>query len=86
MPEQTSASLVRQGSTLSMLWGILLIVFGILAIGEPFVAAIAINLVIAWLITFAGVVHLALAFHAHRASSSSGRCWLVSLTCSSVCT
>jgi uncharacterized membrane protein HdeD (DUF308 family) len=42
----------------------LLIVFGILAIGSPFLAAVAVNVVIAWLIILAGVVHVILAFHA----------------------
>lgn len=69
MTEQTPAGLVRQGSGWSIVWGVLLIVFGILAIGSPFVAAVAVNVLIAWLIMFAGVVHLVLAFHAHRAGS-----------------
>jgi uncharacterized membrane protein HdeD (DUF308 family) len=47
----------------------LLIVFGVLAIGSPFLAAVAVNAVIAWLIILAGVVHLILAFHVHRAGS-----------------
>jgi uncharacterized membrane protein HdeD (DUF308 family) len=50
-------------------WGVLLIIFGMLAIGSPFLAAVAVNVVIAWLIVLAGVVHLIVAFHAHRAGS-----------------
>jgi uncharacterized membrane protein HdeD (DUF308 family) len=50
-------------------WGVALIVFGMLAIGSPFVAAVAVNVVLAWLIVLAGVVHLILAFHAHGAGS-----------------
>lgn len=50
-------------------FGGLLIVFGMLAIGLPFLAAIAVNVFIAWLIIFAGIVHLMVAFHAHRAGS-----------------
>jgi len=53
----------------SILWGILLIVFGMLAVGSPFLAAVAVNVVVAWLIVLAGVVHLILAFHAHGAGS-----------------
>ena len=67
MAEQSPAEVVRHGSTLSILWGILLIVFGALAIGSPFIAAVAVSIAIAWLIILAGVVHLMLAFHAHRA-------------------
>jgi len=52
-----------------MVWGVLLVILGMLAIGSPFVAAVALNAVIAWLIVFAGVVHIVLAFHAHGAGS-----------------
>ena len=59
----------RHGSTLSILWGALLIVLGIMAIGAPFLAAVAVNVIVAWLILVAGVVHIVLAFHAHGAGS-----------------
>jgi len=52
-----------------MLCGVLLIVLGMLAVGSPALAAVAVNALIAWLIVLAGVVHLFLAFHAHRAGS-----------------
>lgn len=69
MPQSTGADTVKQASTLSMLWGVLLIITGMLAIGSPFMAAVAVNVVIAWLIVLAGVFHLILAFQAHRAGS-----------------
>ena len=69
MAEHTPVELVRQASTWSIVWGVLLIVFGMLAIGSPLLAAVAVNAVIAWLIVLAGVVHLILAFHAHGAGS-----------------
>ena len=47
----------------------MLIVFGMLAIGSPFLAAVAVSAVISWLVILAGVVHLILAFHVHRAGS-----------------
>jgi len=47
----------------------LLIVLGVLAIGSPLVAAVAVNVVIAWLIVVAGAIHLMLAFQAHSAGS-----------------
>jgi uncharacterized membrane protein HdeD (DUF308 family) len=50
-------------------WGVSLIVFGMLAVGSPLLAAVAVNAFVAWLIVLAGVVHLILAFHAHRAGS-----------------
>jgi uncharacterized membrane protein HdeD (DUF308 family) len=64
---QTPVEVVRQASTLSIVWGVLLIVFGMLAVGSPFLAAVAVNVVIAWLIVLAGAVHLTLAFGAHGA-------------------
>ena len=69
MAQHTSSDVVRQASTWSIVWGVLLIIFGMLAVGSPFVAAVAVNVVIAWLIVLAGVVHLILAFHAHGAGS-----------------
>lgn len=63
------ASLLRQASGWSIVWGVLLIIFGIVAIGSPILAAVAVNALIAWLIILAGVVHLAMAFHAHGAGS-----------------
>ncbi len=69
MAEHSPADVVRHASTWSIIWGVLLIVFGVLAIGSPFLAAVAVNAVIAWLIILAGVVHLILAFHMHRAGS-----------------
>jgi uncharacterized membrane protein HdeD (DUF308 family) len=59
----------RHGSTLSTLWGVLLVILGFAAIGAPFVAAVAVSVVVAWLIILAGVVHVALAFHARGAGS-----------------
>ncbi len=69
MAQHSPSDVVRQASMWSILWGILLIVFGMLAVGSPFLAAVAVNVVVAWLIVLAGVVHLILAFHAHGAGS-----------------
>ena len=62
---QASSETVRQASTVSILWGILLIIFGAVAIAMPLLAAIALTGLIAWLIVLAGVVHLILGFRAH---------------------
>jgi len=69
MAEDAPIEIVRHASTWSIVWGIFLILFGMLAISSPFLAAVAVSVVIAWLIVLAGVVHLILAFHAHRAGS-----------------
>jgi uncharacterized membrane protein HdeD (DUF308 family) len=66
---QISSTLVRRASTLSIFWGVLLIGLGMLAVGSPMVAAVAVNVLIAWLIVLAGVVHLVVAFHAREAGS-----------------
>jgi hypothetical protein len=44
MADQSPAEIVRHGSTLSILWGVLLIVFGMFAVGSPFIAAGVANL------------------------------------------
>jgi uncharacterized membrane protein HdeD (DUF308 family) len=69
MAQNIPIAVGRSGSTVSILWGALLIVLGIMAIGAPFLAAVAVSAVVAWLIVFAGVVHIVLAFHAHGAGS-----------------
>ncbi|MGA7220370.1 MAG: DUF308 domain-containing protein [Candidatus Sulfotelmatobacter sp.] len=69
MAQSGSVEMVKHASTLSILWGVLLIIFGMFAIGSPFLAAVAVNVAIAWLIVLAGIVHIVLAFHAHGAGS-----------------
>ena len=62
-------SIIKQGSKWGILWGVLLILLGILAIAEPLLAAIALATFLAWLLIFVGVVHLAVGFHAHSGKS-----------------
>ena len=69
MAQQTPSDIVRHASTWSILCGVLLIVLGMFAVASPALAAVAVNAVIAWLIVLAGVIHLVLAFYAHRAGS-----------------
>ena len=69
MAEQNPVDLVRRATTLSLLWGVSLIILGVLAVGAPMIAAVAVNAVISWLIVLAGVVHLAVAFHRREAGS-----------------
>jgi len=69
MAQQTPSGVVRSASTLSILWGVTLIILGMLAVGSPFIAALAVNVIIAWLIVLAGVVHLTVAFHTREAGS-----------------
>ena len=69
MAQNTPVQMIRKASTVSILWGVLLIVFGMVAVGLPLLAAVAVNALVAWLIMLAGVVHLMLAFRAHGAGS-----------------
>jgi uncharacterized membrane protein HdeD (DUF308 family) len=69
MAENSPVELARHGSTVSVLWGVLLIVFGMVAVGSPLVAALAVSVIVGWLIALAGGVHLLLAFRTHGAGS-----------------
>ena len=69
MAQTSPVGIVRQASKASMVWGILLVVFGMVAIGSPFLAAVAVNIAVAWLIVLAGVVHVMLGVRAHGAGS-----------------
>ena len=48
-----TAEMYRHASRLSILWGMFLIIFGLVAIGEPFVAALTVNVLLAWLLLLA---------------------------------
>jgi uncharacterized membrane protein HdeD (DUF308 family) len=47
MTTTTPVVVGRHGSTLSILWGVLLVVFGFVAICAPFLAAVAVSAVVA---------------------------------------
>jgi uncharacterized membrane protein HdeD (DUF308 family) len=69
MAQNTPLATVRHASTISIVLGVLLILLGLLAVASPFLAAVAVNAFIAWMIVFAGIVHLTLAFRVHGAGS-----------------
>lgn len=69
MAMQSPSDVVRRVSTLSILWGGLLILLGAIAIASPLIAAVAVDVVIAWLIVLAGVVHVIVGFHTREAGS-----------------
>lgn len=54
---------VRSAGGWSIVWGVLLIVAGILAVTQPVIAAIAFNLLFAWLLVFSGIVEIVYALH-----------------------
>jgi uncharacterized membrane protein HdeD (DUF308 family) len=55
----------RKASGWSMLWAILMVICGILAISLPLASSIGIVFVLAWLILFAAICHLIFAFQSH---------------------
>jgi uncharacterized membrane protein HdeD (DUF308 family) len=69
MAQNTPLEMVRHASTISIALGVLLMVFGMFAVASPFLAAVAVNAVIGWMIVLAGIVHLTLAFRVHGAGS-----------------
>ncbi len=62
-------SLVKLGSTWSIVLGLLFVVAGVFAIAEPFLAAVVLNTFIGWLLIFVGVVHIMAAFQGHTGTS-----------------
>ena len=62
MAESTHPA-VRAAGGWSILWGVLLIVAGVLAVAQPVIAAIAFNLLFAWLLVFSGIVEVIYAIH-----------------------
>src|SRR5579863_6867554 len=82
MVQNAPVGMVRKASTVSIVWGLLLIVFGMVAIASPFRAGIAVSVVVGWLIILAGVVHSMVAFRAHGAGS---RIWKLLVGVAYVC-
>ena len=76
MNAETTVGSVRKASGWSMLWGILMVICGILAISLPLASSIGIVIVLAWVILFAGIAHLFFAFQSH---SIGGVLWQVLL-------
>ncbi|HEY2712844.1 MAG TPA: DUF308 domain-containing protein [Chthoniobacterales bacterium] len=76
MNTETTVGAVRKGSGWSTLWGVLMIICGLLAICLPLTSSLGLVLVLAWVILFAGVWHLIFAFHRH---SAGGVLWQVLL-------
>jgi uncharacterized membrane protein HdeD (DUF308 family) len=60
---ETAAPAARTSGTWVIVWGVLLIIAGFLALTEPAIAALAADLLLAWLFVFAGVVQIVYAIH-----------------------
>jgi uncharacterized membrane protein HdeD (DUF308 family) len=60
---------VQRATTWSIVVSILMILTGVLAIGLPMMAGIALTVVVGWLLIFSGALHLAFAFRGGRAGA-----------------
>ena len=60
---ESTATPVRNAGSWSIVWGVLLMIAGVLAIMQPVVAALAFNLLFAWLLVFSGIVEVVYAIH-----------------------
>ena len=65
MNEESVVGTVRKASRWSVLWGIVMLICGFLAISLPLATSISLVIILAWLIIFAGVSHLIFAFQSH---------------------
>ena len=63
MSSSTIATGIKHFAGWSIAVSLLLILAGILAIGLPVAAGIAVNIVVAWLLVFCGVAHLVFGWH-----------------------
>src|SRR5262245_16726104 len=57
---------VRKATTWSIVLSLLMIAAGVLAIGIPMIAGVAITAIVGWLLIFSGLFHLAFAWRAGR--------------------
>jgi len=60
---------VRSATTWSIALSVLMVVTGVLAIGAPMLAGVAVTALVAWLLIFSGVLHLVLAWRGGRAKA-----------------
>src|SRR5580765_4485033 len=60
---------VHRATTWSLVVSVLMIVSGVLAIGLPMVAGIAVTAVVGWLLMLSGALHLAFAWRGDRAGA-----------------
>ncbi len=69
MATPSPARQLHGSSGLSIVIAVLLIMAGLAAICLPFIAGIAVSIVVAWLLLFAGVVHLFFGWHTRSAGA-----------------
>jgi uncharacterized membrane protein HdeD (DUF308 family) len=60
---------VHRATTWSIVLSVLMITAGVMAIGVPMIAGVAITALVAWLLIFSGLLHLAFAWRGGRAGA-----------------
>jgi uncharacterized membrane protein HdeD (DUF308 family) len=60
---------VHKAATWSVALSVVMIATGVLAIGVPLIAGVAVTALVGWLLIFSGVLHLAFAWRAGRAGA-----------------
>src|SRR3954451_14870794 len=65
----STAPVVGRATTYQIVWGIVLMILGVLAIAVPYAAAVAAATLFAWLLVIGGIVHLVYAFETRGARS-----------------
>jgi uncharacterized membrane protein HdeD (DUF308 family) len=65
MNSETTVNEEKTAKGWSMVWGLIMIMSGLLAIALPLATSIGIVLVLGWLISLSAVAHLIFAFHSH---------------------
>ena len=60
---------VRQATTWSIVLSVLMIIAGVMAICVPMIAGVAVTALVAWLLIFSGMLHLAFAWRGDRAGT-----------------
>ena len=65
MSTTSTAGILRDSLPWSIALSVLLIASGLLAIALPTIAGIAVNIFVAWLLVFSGIVHLVFAWQTH---------------------
>jgi uncharacterized membrane protein HdeD (DUF308 family) len=66
MNSETALGSGRKASGWSIVWGILMLICGMLAIAMPLASSIGLVILLGWLVLFAAVWHLIFAFQSHH--------------------
>ncbi|MEO7167174.1 MAG: DUF308 domain-containing protein [Chthoniobacterales bacterium] len=76
MTNAATADALGKTTGWSMVWGVLMLICGMLAIALPRISSLEIVIILAWLLLIVGVWHLIFAFHAQ---STGGVLWQILL-------